>query len=230
MTPAATKVDLYQSLNGVVHALNERLFDGQLAPCVITLRARGLCSAMFMPFAIQHADGSKSHEIAINPRAFDSMTIEQCLSSLAHEMVHQAQFEFGGSAYRRTYHNKDFANRMESLGLRASSTGAPGGGAVGEAMSQYIVEGGRFSVVVSELLDAGLRARWPKQFASHPVLETNQAFDSERQKRGTGLGAKRKAALKAKVKFSCLSCAQALWGKESLNVICGNCLKPMSVI
>lgn len=218
-------VETYDDLNRAYRLFNQRLFNSQLKPCLITLRARGRSMGSFLPLRYEHEDGRRSHEIALNPETFGCLGIEQCLSNLAHEMVHQAQFETG-TAGRRGYHNSDFARRMAAIGLPTSTTAKPGGQASGEQVSQHVVEGGLFASAARELVDSNFRAGWTRRFVSEVVEEWVE--DENVQNAAHGSGRKRSGQDMSKVKFVCSSCEQAAWGKMSLHVVCGRCSERMS--
>jgi predicted SprT family Zn-dependent metalloprotease len=95
-----------------------------------------------VPLSVSSAvSGYTVDEIAMNPVYFSIRTIKATLSTLVHEMVHQWQFHFGEPG-RRGYHNKQWAARMERVGLMPSDTGEPGGRKVGQSMTHYIIAGG----------------------------------------------------------------------------------------
>lgn len=52
--------------------------------------------------------------------------VNEALQALTYEMVHLYQHHFGDPG-RGRYLNKEWGNKMESIGLMPSSTGRPGG-------------------------------------------------------------------------------------------------------
>lgn len=130
--------ETYDELQRAYDFFNEKLFSNELPPCLITLqrekRTYGYCS--FKRF-VGRESGYRVDEIAMNPVYFSIRTIKATLSTLVHEMVHQWQFHFGEPG-RRGYHNKQWAARMERVGLMPSDTGEPGGRKVGQSMTHYI--------------------------------------------------------------------------------------------
>jgi len=163
-------MDTYGDLTRAFEYFNQNLFDGRATPCLITLRASGRSLGYFSPNRFVRPDGRQTHEIALNPEQFGASTIENSLSTLVHEMVHLLQFE-QGTAGRKAYHNRAFADEMLRIGLPTSSTGRPGGAVVGEHMSHYIAEDGPFLSFCRQLVDAGFRARWADRFATRPIYE-----------------------------------------------------------
>ena len=149
--------ETYDELQRAYDFFNEKLFSNELPPCLITLqrekRTYGYCS--FKRF-VGRESGYTVDEIAMNPVYFSIRTIKATLSTLVHEMVHQWQFHFGEPG-RRGYHNKQWAARMERVGLMPSDTGEPGGRKVGQSMTHYIIAGGPFDMACDELLTGHFR-------------------------------------------------------------------------
>jgi len=152
-------VEMYDDLDRAYRFYNEHLFSNQLPHCLITLRARGRTNGYYCRDRFLHQDGRRTAEIALNPEKFGTRTIEGCLSTLVHEQVHLWQ-DVLDTAPRGAYHNKDFAQRMEAIGLITSHTGRPEGRRTGQRMTHYIDPSGRFLALTRQLLDASFRARW----------------------------------------------------------------------
>jgi hypothetical protein len=74
-------------------------------------------------------------------------------------MCHLWQYRLGKPA-RKSYHDRQWADRMESIGLMPSSTGKPGGARTGQHMADYPLEGGKFLEVASKLIDGPFRLAW----------------------------------------------------------------------
>ena len=72
-------------------------------------------------------------------------------------------------ARRRGYHNKEWADFMEAIGLMPSSTGAPGGARTGDKMADYAIEGGRFLEAYESLMTDDYRISWMDRF---PVVKS----------------------------------------------------------
>jgi hypothetical protein len=90
-------------------------------------------------------------EIALNPQYFYESDIK-VLQTLVHEMVHMWQKYFGTPS-RSGYHNREWANKMESVGLIPSHNGLPGGNKIGQNMNDYIHPNGSFDTHCRELLN-----------------------------------------------------------------------------
>jgi predicted SprT family Zn-dependent metalloprotease/ribosomal protein S27E len=140
---ASPTQEIYGALERAADYFNRELFDGVLTPCVITVQRGKKYIGYFAASRWENRDGRRTHEIAMNPTAMAERTLLDVLSTLAHELAHQWQFEHGVMP-RAGYHDKHFAAIMEGIGLITSSTASPGGARIGQRMSHYIVEGGRF--------------------------------------------------------------------------------------
>jgi predicted SprT family Zn-dependent metalloprotease len=89
---------------------------------LITIQRHKGSKGYFSPNKFAHR---RRTEIALNPVTFRERTDREIASTLAHEMVHLWQEQFGKPS-RNGYHNKQFANKMEEIGLKPSDTGKPG--------------------------------------------------------------------------------------------------------
>ncbi|EOM1209057.1 SprT-like domain-containing protein [Escherichia coli] len=82
------------------------------------------------------ADGSGRiiDEIALNPEYFPVYPLIEAMQTLAHEHCHMWQYHYGNPLHK-TYHNAQWTDKMESIGLMPSSTGRPGGAKVGQKIN-----------------------------------------------------------------------------------------------
>ena len=193
----------YSNLDQAYDYFNRELFDSELPDCMITLHRKANTAGYYAHERFQARDGDALvAEIALNPDAFEGRSDEVILSTLVHEMAHCWQF-FLGNPSRRAYHNKEWAAKMEAVGLMPSSTGEPGGSRVGQKMTHYIISGGRFDVAVKALLKSGFAVKWGSQ-------------PWEKKPRDT-----------SKVKYACDECGLNAWAKAGCSLVCGDCGKIM---
>lgn len=207
--------ETYYALQTAYEHFNRALFSGVLPECLITLQRKE--KRVYGYFWSQRFEeigsGERTDEIAMNPQHFKSRGMNEVLSTLAHEMVHQWQ-AYCGTPSRKAYHNKEWADKMESIGLMPSDTGKPGGKRTGQQMTHYIIPGGLFEQVCNTLLSDGFRLAWGEI--------TSDLIDEP----GTKGGGKGKTT---RIKFTCPSCNGNAWGKPSLKLICGTCLVSMTI-
>jgi predicted SprT family Zn-dependent metalloprotease len=191
----------YVTLSTAFDFFNRRLFAGKLSAVLITMQrkagAKGYYSAKrFEGRADTDKEAKEADEIALNPGTFKECTDEDILSTLVHEMAHHWQ-SCNGNPGRGRYHNSEWADKMESLGLMPTSTGKPGGSRTGQRVTHYIIARGPFDKACKELLAGGARVEW----------QSREAAKVDR----------------SKTKYVCPSCALNAWAKPGVYLICGNC-------
>ncbi len=194
----------YNSLTAAYDFFNRELFSRALPACLITMqRHKGslgyFCSKRFAKM------GEAEHitdEIALNPATFNTQTVQQILSTLAHEMVHLWQHHCGEPP-RGGYHDREWANKMLEIGLIPTATGQIGGKQTGQKMSDMIQENGVFQKTCERFL------------AENPVILFHDRAGSDTDKQ------KKKRA--SKTKYACPDCGVNAWGKPGLNIWCGDC-------
>lgn len=204
---------------------NEALFAGDLPPCLITLQRKDhRCAGYYSPKRFGHMrdDGATTDEIVINPQHFKALGVQEALQTLVHEMTHLWQ-QHRGTPGRRGYHNHEWADKMESIGLMPSSTGKEGGARVGQRMGDYAIEGGLFLNAVRQLLDAGWQIDWYDR-----LVELLAEMQPEPVAAGAPLAPGAPVAPLAprpnrsrRVRFVCPVCSARAWGKASLVIKCG---------
>ena len=209
MTATASQ-ELYEEIEGAYAYFNEVLFDGQLPGCLFTLQRKSNTFGYYSESRFLRRNGEgKSDEIALNPAYFAHRRVEQTLSTLAHEQVHQWQAHFGKRS-RSGYHNAEWANKMQSIGLMPSDTGEPGGKRHGQQMTHYIAPGGSFQTAFADLDAEGFDALYVELWG-----------DADARK-------KRKAKSASKTRYTCPSCELHAWAKPGARLACGECDEPMA--
>lgn len=196
-TPTPT-AETYTTLQQAYDHFNKHIFDGTLPQCLITLSAEMRKAYGYYrhhPFKGTKKKDQIIDEIALNPFTFTGRTDEEIFSTLVHEMVHLWQHHFGESK-TKTPHDKEWAAKMEEIGLHPSSTGAPGGKRTGRRVSHYIVDDGAFDLAAQKFLG---------------VIEWR------------GAPIQREAKGSKRTKYVCPSCDTNAYGKAGLNLICGDC-------
>lgn len=237
--------EAYAELQAAFDHFNHALFDDELPPCLITLqRERSIMGHYFQGRFVQTATGEMVDEIAMNPGYFASFPIEITLSTLVHEMCHQWQYHHGKPS-RAGYHNREWADKMEAIGLMPSTTGQPGGKRTGQQMDDYIIEAGPFAQACLSLLTRDYCLSWVDRFAmpggNKPGLSPGTApgATEESQDGNTpesleappapvaGPGSQWTTPKPAMVnrsnraKYRCPVCEAQVWGKPGLSILCG---------
>lgn len=193
----------YDDLDAAYAYFNKRLFGGRLPACLITVRPhRGAYGYFSFERFGSHEGSEVRDEIALNMKHFQKRTPRQILSTLVHEMVHAEQSHFGKPS-RGGYHNKEWANLMERVGLMPSSTGEPGGKRTGQSMTHYVIEGGPFDLAFSA-----------REFTI-PYFDRQGETETTRKKR--------------KVTYTCPECESKATGKPKLGLHCDGGEEPHGI-
>lgn len=248
MTPTE---ELYASMQIAFDHFNAELFDGKLPKVLFTTQRQHGMMGYFSAERWTSADGKKCHEIAINPLYVGRATLIELMQTLVHEMAHCWQHCYGKPAIR-SYHNKEWADKMTSIGLMPSTTGKPGGHRVGQHMGDYPKPKGKFIHSCARLLnEKQFTLPWVDRFAissanvdddvlsegdhnNEPLMEALQGFDDSLIKQLTTsmnnlfghdffIDQEAKAVKKRKVKYTCPNCHINVWGKDGLSIRCDEC-------
>lgn len=240
----------YTELQQAYDHFNKALFDGQLPACLITLQREKRTYGYFSAKRFSNADGELTDEIAMNPVYFAVVPLLELMQTLVHEMTHLWQHSFGKPG-RGRYHNEEWAGKMEAIGLMPSSTGKPGGRRTGDHMGDFAVDGGLFMTACADLLTQSFHISWYDRFPravhvlsgmSSMALQADAAFGGGSvpaqsivgmaELIETALDAEQEAQAPNKtnrVRYVC-PCANKVWGKPGLRVICGACTKPFAMV
>ena len=222
--------DTYDALQHAYDHFNWVLFETELPNCLITLQRKGRTYGYFCRKRFVRDDGTPCDEIALNPVYFKKRSLEDSLSTLVHEMVHLWQHHFGTSG-RGRYHNRQWAEKMKSIGLYPSNTGEPGGEELGDQMSHYIIDDGPFARACAELIKKDFKIEWRDDT---PEIDPSSALLS---KGGNSTGAPSPTppaptSTKAgkRIKYSCPMCGLNAWSRHDAHLVCGVDQFPMDAI
>lgn len=207
----------YSALDYAYDFYNTHLFDDCLPQCLITLQRKRRANGYFSPdrFISRIVDGQTTDEIALNPDTYEERSDQDILSTLVHEMVHLWQSKFGKPS-RRGYHNKEWAAKMESIGLMPTNTGEPDGKRTGERMTHFIITDGLFDFFTQQLLASGFQLTWQ----SANFWEFNLPSGKKRNGRSN---TNKERTTRNKTKYCCSFCGLNAWAKPDANLWCGDC-------
>lgn len=193
-------LEQFQAYQSAWAYFNTALFDGDLAPCLLNFSRHRGSNGFFTANRWQRGD-QKIHEISLNPDQL-LRPAQESMGTLVHEMVHQWQQDHGEPP-RKSYHDAEWANKMEEVGLIPSDTGEPGGHRTGQRMSHYVEPGGKFDLAFRRMPREALLP-WQSGCNAEPT-------PSPRAK---------------KVKLKCPECGMAIWTLATdagRDVECGDC-------
>jgi len=211
---------------------NRKLFEGKLQPILLNF-SRKANSCGFFAFGRWKKDNAKTHEISINPVYMAAAPFRDICQTLVHEMCHLWQFTYGKPS-RAAYHNKQWADKMESVGLMPSDTGEPGGAKVGQSIADYVIDGGRFEDVFRSMPE-NMRLPWQsleiQKVIVSPVGGGGDLNNEEGKEDEEGDGEEKGSSSGKKIKYTCptTDCKLNVWGKPGINVKCGECGQRLQV-
>ncbi len=198
----------YSTLDNAYKFFNERLFGHNLPEVLITFQRKPKANGYFHFECICDRDNpdKRISEIALNIENFQDRSDQDILSTLCHEMAHAWQFYLGTRPERRNYHDREFSEMMEKIGLMTSSTGEKGGKRCAVKMSHYIISGGKFEKYCNEFLQNN-KINWQNVRISENTKQTRNR--------------------KSKLKYQCPDCQEFAWTKVEKKLICGECDREM---
>ncbi|OOC09117.1 MULTISPECIES: SprT-like domain-containing protein [Thioalkalivibrio] len=246
MTDCPT-LSMYSALQQAFDHFNERLFDNELPPCLITLRSSRRQRGYHHAERFISGDGTIIHELGVHPGYFTLNPLEVALSTLVHEMVHHWQECFGRPS-RSNHHNREWVGKMEAIGLVPSDTGLPDGKQTGRRVTHYIQPAGPFARACSDLLATGFELPW---FDRHAPTDPESVAQVQEALAEQGLAVAsapapaetiplpdnaEKPAVFAppaprpdpRVRMNCPTCDARVWARPETEVVCGSCMEPMS--
>jgi predicted SprT family Zn-dependent metalloprotease len=246
----------YTTIEDAYRYFNRVLFGSELPDCLIVLQRQPKMMGYVSHKRWINSDRDLTDELAINPEYFLGFPLMEIMQTLVHEQCHIWQNHFGTPG-RRGYHNKQWADKMQEIGLMPSHTGEPGGKKVGEHMNDYAILGGRFQEAYAKLIESGFTLPWLDRMPVRKPIRTFTVFNSE------GTAAEKILPINemepyrivaggealvsdmtdsydlnndsnvvqiqpfikknTRVKYRCESCGNQLWGKPTMNIICGDC-------
>ncbi len=194
MKPTILQSQAFETIYGY---LNKSLFDNKLPDCMLRFTKRSSkTDGYFTPDS--WSDGvNQKHEICLNPLLLEKGDKQKILEVLTHNMVHLYQHEFY-SPPRKRYHNREWADIMESIDLVPSHTGQVGGKRTGDTMSQYPKPGGLFQRICNQ---------FPKDYIIPFRYLAEERKDHKRRKNDKSV-------------YNCRFCPAKTWGKPELEFQC----------
>lgn len=147
-------IEFYGYLQDAFDFFNEHLYDGVLSSVMFTITRKKNTAGYFRKNGWQAEDGSYVHEIAVNPNSFITSSPLEIYQTLVHEMCHQWQREHGKTDPRKNYHNKEWVDKMLSMGLQPISKNGKG---TGQSVSDTPIVGGKFEELCRQFFIKGYK-------------------------------------------------------------------------
>ncbi len=155
MKPSAEQYDSFQN---IFDYLNQNLFNNTLPDCMLRFSIKSnRIDGSFLPSSWSRDDKDIKHEISINPTLLAKQNKQEILAVICHNMVHLWQYTYSDlSEGSKKYHNKQWVEKMESLGLEPRNIGKRGGTQTGRAVTQVPKPNGLFLKVCEAMPDGYL--------------------------------------------------------------------------
>ena len=225
--------EMYGELQEAYDHFNRVLFDGELPTCMITLQRHKTTQGYYSPGRFTDTKtGRLVGEMALNPSFFALQGIRATMQTIVHEQVHCWQ-ETYGTPGRGRYHNEEWAAKMESIGLYPSDTGRPGGKRTGDAMADYVIEGGAFDQAFKSLMTRNFALSWLDRFpisveqlaaTLHQLPEEVQLAITEQEAKELSIQVIKEEPKKQSTSgYYCPMCLMRVWGKKGLALKCIKC-------
>ncbi len=194
LKPTQTQFAAYQK---IFDYFNKRLFANSLPDCMLSFsRRRSSSHTLYTPGQWRLESGSAKAEISLNLKQLREEEPIEVMAILVRQMVHLWQ-EIYGHPSGNGYYNREWAGKMEEIGLTPTSTGLPGGRRTGQGIKHYIEPGSRFAQVFEEMPPDYL---WPFR---------PEAFEGNKR-----------ARYSEKEMYRCSGCGVKVWGKGGLGLVC----------
>lgn len=222
-TPTA---EMSAELQAAFDHFNRELFDDEVPPPLLTIQRQKMTAGYFTAKGWAHRQGAqKVDEIALNPKYFAVQTLQESMKVLVMQMAFAWQTHYGKPG-RRRYANKDYGDKLQSIGLMPSKTGKPGGKMTGEKIDAYVIEGGPFEEACRKLLTNSFALSWLDRFPV-TVKELSRTMHQLPEETQIALTEEEVATLEIEVvektepasgqyRFVCPLCNRKLWGTKKL--------------
>lgn len=199
-------------LEKIYNSLNEDFFEGALPIPIITVQSKpgtyGHCTTAKV---WQRKDGG-AYELNIAAEVLN-YPIEETLDTMLHEMVHLYCRENGIKEVSRggKYHNGKFKAIAEAHGLTCVPCGQYGWNTTpGDNLVEYALSKGWNEIRIGR--------------STLPPLFHSGATGTAQGGAGTTPGGKRPSSTR---KLVCLCCGQSVRATKKVNILCGDCMRPM---
>lgn len=216
LLPIKPTRDTYDRFQQAYEHFNKTLFGNELPNALITLQRRKGTFGYFSGDRFNNNEGRAADEIALNPARFGDRPLIDILGTLVHEMVHLWQHHHGTPG-RGRYHNREWADKMKSVGLQPTDTGEDGGKETGETVTHMIVPGGAFEHAAQKLIAKDFAISWKEAPAAPPPNLNGRDEAAATPKSGK------------RVRYACPDCDLKAWAKHDARLVCGEHMVPMVV-
>lgn len=173
--------EAYQAIAHLYDYFNHQLFSGALPMCILIFQRQAKTMGHASNGRWVNGRNETIDELAINPEYLFGSQLEELCQTMVHEQCHIWQYHFGTPS-RKSYHDREWASKMESLGLIPSSTGHPGGQKTGQKMNDYLLAGGPAHLAIEALKASGFDLPWIDKYPIRNRIYPPQIYDENGSK------------------------------------------------
>ena len=205
---------------------NNKLFNRELPPCMLVLsRNADFIGGYFSPNRWEHErdDGEIRvfHEIAMNVNLMEQRELVDFYVSLAHEMVHLWQEEFG-EVTKGEMHNREWSDKAKEIGLIPVNLENPDQD-TGFAVKTTLADGGPLERAIRNLPESAILP-----LSARPLhIPDGTASGGVGQGGGTATAkpnpepTPKPRPKHGRCKYTCPVCGMNAWAKPGLRLMCG---------
>lgn len=185
MAQSSVTQEFYELIVKAYKHFNDELFDSELPDCIISIQRGNRVTGHFFPKRWVENDGTRVHEISMNPEFFASRTMVEIFVTLLREMTGLWQYEFGEQKFNRNYRNSEWVERMAQMGILTKSKSEKG---VGFSVELVVAQNGKFMHACEKLIEDGFVLRWIDAEArseefSNITITTANSIEFEKQEK-----------------------------------------------
>jgi uncharacterized membrane protein YgcG len=224
-------IEQSQAYHGAFDWFNEKLFDGQLPrPMLCLTRNANVIGGYFNKDKWHDEKGNGIHEIAINANMMEQGNVVELMHTLIHEMLHLKQ-EVVGKPSRHGYHNSEFADWAEAMGLECKDVKTKQ--RTGHMIATKILDGGKAAKAIALLPDEHIFPWMAVSTRADGGEEGGGGGGGGGTGEGSGRGSRggdgseppRRSGSRSK--FTCAICGLNAWAKPGAQLVCGECDKAL---
>lgn len=217
-TPSAKFYGLFQY---IFDHYNDEIFDGTIKDCIIVVIRQKRVMGHYIHKKWFNENDLATDELALNPSMFTKFPLIEICQTIVHEMYHGWQCHYGKPS-PKGYHNKEWASKMEAIGLMPTSTGQEGGKKTGFSICDYPITNGTFIKASEILINSDVFAELYYEVNPSIINQIQAEIPLYEQIKNITIGEKQGDKPKTtRVKYSCGCCN--VWGGKNLEFLCKLC-------
>jgi predicted SprT family Zn-dependent metalloprotease len=190
-------------------------------------RNKNIIGGYFAPEKWENEDGKRIPEIALNANLMKVTDLSDAYNTIIHEQVHFWQ-TIAGKPSRNGYHNQEWADKCKEIGLQPKTSD---GKETGQAVDTELIPGGKAEQLIADILVNQADEYVFPWYAEGLMIDADGngrgQTEDEKRKDGEKQNDENEKKSGKRDKYTCAMCGTSVWGKAGLNIICGDCNRPL---